>query len=214
MGFGLDAGDATGQAKGVGVEPHSLRDYTEGEHVRNIHWKTSARLGRPVVLEYVVEETRQIRLVLDDQLGMDPQAPARFEKAIVLASSLGAALLGQGFEVGLKAGGDSVPPGHGASHLDSILRMLAALEPATERSGDSDTFSRNSEGDGERMLSVHISHSDGTGSGGGMGDGVQPTVVIPVDQWDLIRGEWRPSGGLLAGSVTRPGARTFGQAAA
>jgi uncharacterized protein (DUF58 family) len=186
LGLGLDLGDATGQSKGVGVEPHTLRDYVHGEHVRNIHWKTTARLGKPVVLEYVVEETRQVCLVLSDQCAMDPDSLKQFEKAVVLTASLATALASQGLEVGLLAGKDFMAPEHGDKHMTAILRSLAMLQPNSD--GKMQVQS-GAVGDPNRLLTLEVAHGakpDSVRVGGAM-------VTLAVDQWELVRGEWKPA---------------------
>jgi hypothetical protein len=154
--------------------------------VRNIHWKTTARLGKPVVLEYVVEETRQVCLILSDQCAMDPDSLKQFEKAVVLTASLATALASQGLEVGLLAGKDFMAPGHGDKHMTAILRSLAMLQPNSD--GKMQVQS-GAVGDPNRLLTLEVAHGakpDSVRVGGAM-------VTLAVDQWELVRGEWKPA---------------------
>ncbi len=203
--FGLESGDAVGQAKGVGVEPHSLRDYTQGEHVRNIHWKTSARLGRPVVLEYVVEETRQVCLTLIAVPESGGDWDERLEKAVVLTASLAVHLIKAGYEVGLICGSESIPPGHGSSHSHAILRTLAGIDfqrLSLERISEAETV--RTAGMDSRSLVVEILYAR---KDRGEGSDTSYTVKLWVDDWELVRGEWRQSEAFLKQGESRDGTK-------
>jgi uncharacterized protein (DUF58 family) len=50
---------------GQGREFEKLRDYLPGDALQDIHWKASAKRGRPVTKEYQVERTQEVYVVVD-----------------------------------------------------------------------------------------------------------------------------------------------------
>lgn len=62
-----------------------LRDYRPGDPLQRVHWKSYARIGRPVVREYQDEFFERHALVLDT-FG-DERASAAFEEAVSVAAS-------------------------------------------------------------------------------------------------------------------------------
>jgi hypothetical protein len=67
---------------------HTLRDYVPGDDRRHVHWRTTARVGRLMVRQYV--DTRRSHLVV--VLDTDPGSYAdedEFELAVSIAASLG-----------------------------------------------------------------------------------------------------------------------------
>jgi uncharacterized protein (DUF58 family) len=64
----------------------SLRDYRPGDAMRNIHWKSWAKTGRPVVKEYQDEFFVRHALMLDTFAA--PQDAEHFEEAVSVAASL------------------------------------------------------------------------------------------------------------------------------
>ncbi len=108
----------------------SLRDYKPGDPLRAIHWRSFAKLGRPVVKEFQDEFFVRQGLVLDTYL--DGQSPAEFEAAVSVAASLAMrtpqrdALLDLMF-VGTQA--YRVTIGRGLGQVENMLEILACVEP-------------------------------------------------------------------------------------
>ncbi len=50
---------------GVSTELHALRAYQWGDDLRRIHWKATARLGRPIVAETTWEQHQSLVILLD-----------------------------------------------------------------------------------------------------------------------------------------------------
>jgi len=107
---------------------HGLRELRPGDDPRDIHWRTTARRGRPFVREFEDESGRAVIVVLDRRA---PPDAAAFESAVSFAASLALLLLRRGFRVGLSAGDSFLPPAASASHGGQILRCLALVEAAT-----------------------------------------------------------------------------------
>lgn len=122
---------ASGAERGVEVETPrrrggagellGARPYVEGDPLRGVHWPTSARVGRPMVIERAGEETRS-RVVRVD-LGA-PQLEDELSRAcgqIVTA-------LSRGERVGLELGEERVSPQQGGAHRRRLLTALALAE--------------------------------------------------------------------------------------
>jgi uncharacterized protein (DUF58 family) len=127
---GARAGDRRGRDRFYG-----LREFRTGENPRLIHWKSSARLGRPLVREMEDEDTRQVWILLDN-VPADPGlegAHERFELAVSFAATLARELVGDGYQVGLMLAASEfrpVPLRGGPTHLHYILRELALVGAA------------------------------------------------------------------------------------
>lgn len=124
---GGSGGDALARA-GARGEFRSLREYRAGDDPRDIHWRSSARLGTPVVREYEREEAESLWICLD--LAHPPSD--RVEAAIEVAASLAARAVARGERFALVLPGAEVPPGAGAGHLDRVLDTLARVEVSAD----------------------------------------------------------------------------------
>jgi uncharacterized protein (DUF58 family) len=129
----LSLGDAPVARKGRHGEFFGLREYRDGDGRHDIHWRSSARMGRLMVREYEEEAQQRATLVLDNALPRDPDEAERdeLERAVSLTASLAAAYLGAGYAVRLIARGALVPFSAGPSQLARILRELALLATVT-----------------------------------------------------------------------------------
>lgn len=115
-GHGDGAGAAARQVAG-------LRPFRQGDSVRDVHWKATARRGTPVVKEHDVDGGAALTLVIDrrgDAKQLEQLLSAATAAAFATASSTRALrVCSQGFTALLPAGS---PPG-----LD-VLRWLAAAD--------------------------------------------------------------------------------------
>ncbi len=128
-------GVALASSVGDSEEFVSLRDYRPGDPLRRVHWRSWARVGRPVVREYQDEFFVRHTLVLDTFARADHGE--RLEAAVSVAASLacaldtGESLLDLMF-VGPQAYCFTV--GRGLAHLDQMLEILAAVRACRDRS--------------------------------------------------------------------------------
>jgi uncharacterized protein (DUF58 family) len=103
---------------------HALRPYEQGDSMRNVHWRTSARTGQLMVRQY--QETRRSQMLL--VLGADAAHYAsddEFELAVSVLASVGTHVIGE--ENQIVAGWDG-----GAMHTVSPVSLLddsCRLEP-------------------------------------------------------------------------------------
>jgi len=119
-------GEKQSPARARSGDFHGLRELRPGDDPRDIHWRTTARRGRPFVREFEEETGRNIVVVLES--AAEDQAADTFETAVSYAASLALVLLHRSFRVGLQAGGVSVPPAVGPVQAGHILRCLALVE--------------------------------------------------------------------------------------
>jgi uncharacterized protein (DUF58 family) len=109
-------------------EFRGLRAFRPGDDPRDIHWRSSARRGMPLVREKEDEEAREATVVLDN----DPDAAAdaaAFERAVSEAAGVSVALVQRGFSVGLAVRGGEVRADVGGAQAERILRALAVIAP-------------------------------------------------------------------------------------
>lgn len=129
------SGESNTNTIGNSGEFVGLRDYRPGDPLRQIHWKSWARVGRPIVKE--LEDTHYTRfgLALDTlSTGRDDNA---FEEAVSVAASFAMgidtseSLLDLMF---LKDEAHVVTAGRGVERAERLLEVLAGVTPS--RSGD------------------------------------------------------------------------------
>ena len=124
------SGIALAQHVGDSEEFRSLRDYRPGDPLRSIHWRSFARMGKPIVREFREEFFSRHALVLDTSAPY-PFAPT-FEKAVSMAAWLIARPRDAESLLDLVFVGDRVhrlTAGRSLGSNDMLLRVLATLVP-------------------------------------------------------------------------------------
>lgn len=109
-------------------EFRGLRAYRDGDDPRDIHWRSTARRGFPLVREKEDEETREATVVLDNEPATAADEVA-FERAVSEAAGVCVELARRGFSVGLAVRGGEVRPSVGGAQTERILRALAVIAP-------------------------------------------------------------------------------------
>ncbi len=117
-------GVAARGARGSRGEYRSLREYRSGDDVRDVHWRSTARRGSPVVREYEQDgaETRWICL---DTKGEPGDAA---EVAVESAAALAARAARRQTPFALVADRHILEPGQGPGHLERVLDALARVD--------------------------------------------------------------------------------------
>jgi uncharacterized protein (DUF58 family) len=121
-------GVALATSVGDSEEFASLRDYRPGDPLRRIHWKSWARLGKPIVKEYQDEFFVRHALVLDT-FAPGEGTPA-FEEAVSVAASFACAIQTQESLLDLLFVGPEahvVTAGRGLAHTERMLEILACV---------------------------------------------------------------------------------------
>src|SRR5665213_2426830 len=112
----------------------ALREYRAGDALRRVHWKSFAKLGKPIVKEYQDEFFVRHALVLDTFGG--PAQEEIFEDAVSVAASLAYTIQNQDslldlMFVGLQA--YCFTSGRGVGHIEQILEVLASVRVCPEK---------------------------------------------------------------------------------
>lgn len=115
------AGESFAGAAGARGEYRGLRPYRPGDDPRDVHWRTTARVGQPVIREYERDRASALWICLD--LRCEPGDEA--EAAVELAASLAGAASRRGDPFGLATPEARVAPGTGAAQLERVLDALA-----------------------------------------------------------------------------------------
>jgi uncharacterized protein (DUF58 family) len=113
---------AAARRPGRGGDLYNLREYRWGDDPRLIHWRSTAKVGSPMVRELEAEATMDTRIVLE---GAGPG----LEAGVSRAASLVTHLIGAGSLVELAGPGVWVPLGAGRAQEQRLLTALALYEP-------------------------------------------------------------------------------------
>lgn len=109
------------------------REYREGDNVRDIDWRATARLNTPIVREYREEYFLRVGVVLDTYLPQDAsqEETETFEQAISLCAAAGDFMARSDYLVDIFAAGPNLyhlTAGRSLAYLDQILDILACVE--------------------------------------------------------------------------------------
>jgi len=121
--------------RGEGTEFHQLREYRQGDSLRSIDWKATARQGRPVSREYREERDQQVVVLLDAGRRMASRdgSQSHFDHCLQAVLRLSWTAARQGDSVGLLCFSDKlrtwVAPGKGRLAQDRILAAAHDLQP-------------------------------------------------------------------------------------
>jgi uncharacterized protein (DUF58 family) len=129
-GGGRRAPDAL-EARGREGEVTQLRDFREGDEMRSLHWKQTARQQTLVVVERQRPSQKPVFYVLDPRLDdVDDRAQReRFERLVSDIATGVMRRLREGVPVGLMVGSTVVPPVRSLRRAPTLLRLLAEVEP-------------------------------------------------------------------------------------
>ena len=137
--------------RGLGRDFESLREYREGDDLRDICWTATARRGSPITRQYQTERSQPVWIVLDCGRLMRARvalgAPGRavmpvaepgarvhskLDHACTTAVALAQLALYSGDRVGLLAYGQNTQqrllPGRGAAHMRQLIESLALVK--------------------------------------------------------------------------------------
>ncbi|MBI3924628.1 MAG: DUF58 domain-containing protein [Armatimonadetes bacterium] len=130
-------GIALSSKVGDSMEFLGTREFQPGDSIRDIHWKSWGRVGKPVVKEFQEEFFCRIALLLDTFVPPASGESFRgdFEASLSLAAAVADNLSHSEYIVDLFAAGPdlyTLQAGRNLAHLDNVLDVLACLEPCRE----------------------------------------------------------------------------------
>ncbi len=120
----LKAAAPTAGRPGARGEFESLREFRQGDDPRDVHWRSTARFGTPIVRTYLDEASESRWLVLDVR-EVDIEAA---EIALANLASTATRFTREGRSFGLIAGSVRIFPSTGNAHLESVLDALARVD--------------------------------------------------------------------------------------
>jgi uncharacterized protein (DUF58 family) len=121
-GGAADIAAAIGHATG-GDQPSGVRDFRAGDEIRSVHWRATARRGRPVVTEWDAAAGEGLEVVLDRRAD-----EAAFEGALSLVTSLALAARDAKERLTIHTQGLSKSFGPGHAPWEELLRALATAD--------------------------------------------------------------------------------------
>lgn len=129
------------QRRGLGMEFNQLREFREGDSLRQMDWKATARHRTPIAREYQEERDQQIIFMLDCGRRMRSQDGdlSHFDHALNALLLLGYVALRQGDAVGLSTFASEhnrhLAPVRGQSQLNLLLNSVYDLH-SSQRPAD------------------------------------------------------------------------------
>ena len=115
-------GNPTNDRSPSDVAFHTLREYVPGDDRRHVHWRTSARLNKLMVRQYIDNRRSHLGIVIDTNPANFADAD-EFELAISMAASLGLRAINEGQETSCVAGSAGVSSHNGQTLLDGLSRV-------------------------------------------------------------------------------------------
>ena len=109
--------------RGRGHDLHRIREHMPEDSARHVDWKATAKSMSLQVREFAREDERKLRIVFDNP-APGVVLEAAYEKAVVMAASLGWHFAEEPTELSFAAPGYS-----GAGDIYEFLRYLALVEP-------------------------------------------------------------------------------------
>jgi uncharacterized protein (DUF58 family) len=128
-----DPGRLTRGPLGLGTDFESIRDYLPDDDIRQVNWRATARVGRPMSNQYRVEQDRDVVCLLD--IGRLMAAPlgdrTRLDATVDAATAVALVADEVGDRAGVIAFDDRVrrrlPPARGGG--DAVVRAVFDIEP-------------------------------------------------------------------------------------
>ncbi len=149
--------------RGQGSDFHQLREYRDGDSLRQIDWKVTARLRKTISREYQDERDQQIVFLLDcgRKMHSRDEELSHFDHALNAVLLLAHVALRQGDAVGLLAfSGEPrwLAPRKGAGHLHPIMNAVYDLHTSSRASDYAGAARDLSERLRKRALVIFVSN--------------------------------------------------------
>lgn len=134
----IPVGSSRSRFRGVGTDFHSIRDYYDGDELKRINWKATARFDKMLVNDFESDRSGDITIILD-ATGND-NSPAETEalnRAMEAAVSISSSVLRNRHRVGMIIVGqyiDMVMPAFGRRQFYRIVDRVLSVSPGEVRS--------------------------------------------------------------------------------
>ena len=120
-----------------GDEFYTTRDYRDGDDLRKVHWRSSAKRGQLMIRQEERPWQARALLALDLRRGAHrgQGGQASFERLISIAASIAVRLAASGYELALITDdGRQVRPAGASDQASDVLDFLASVEPSRSTS--------------------------------------------------------------------------------
>lgn len=137
---GIFAGNYRSVFRGPGLEFDEVREYTEGDDMRNIDWNVSSRMGSPYAKTFREERELVLSLVIDVSASLDQGIGeiSKRDMAMILGAIFAFAAVHNNDRVGGVFFSDRiekwVPPSKGRKHVASLIQDMETLVASGEGS--------------------------------------------------------------------------------
>ena len=117
---------------GDSMEDIGNRDYRDGDNLRDIDWRATARLNKMIVREYREEYMLRAAVILDTHVAprSSSETSESFERAVSLCAAVGDYLARNEYVIDIFAAGPNLyhlMAGRSLAYLDQILDILACV---------------------------------------------------------------------------------------
>lgn len=131
IGYAKDLEGPTTDASPAGdVSFHAIREYTEGDDPRHVHWLSTAKAGTLMIKHYVDNRRPQVALVMDSRA--DSYPADEFETVVSAAASVGVASLISDQPASIFLGPDPVMASSRPMGIEPLLDALTLATPSGE----------------------------------------------------------------------------------
>ncbi len=124
---------------GFGIEFLDHREYSPGDNIRDVDWRTSSRSRQPQIRRYCDEAATDWFILLDCSSSMAFEQAEKWELGIQCAAAMAYLLIHQGNRVSILLFSNRIeqmlPLGRGSSHYARILQTLRQTTPQDQGSG-------------------------------------------------------------------------------
>lgn len=128
-GWGISEAES-GNARGAGIEPRGVREYTPGDSLRHVHWRSSARSTKMLVKEFEAGSHAVAAILLQRSRGTDIGAGAQTSLDLMCghAAYLSEMFMRQGIRVEFPGLEDGRTTGSHRERMSEIDELLASVE--------------------------------------------------------------------------------------
>ena len=133
-GWGINEAQS-GQAAGAGIEPRGVRPYANGDSLRHVHWRSSARMGSLMVKEFQAGSYGSCSFVIQASQGSDIGKGDVSSLDVICGHTLFLAeeLLRKGVTISFPNLTSTITEVFDADRIEGIAVLLGALQADSER---------------------------------------------------------------------------------
>lgn len=134
-GWGISEAES-GQTRGAGLEPRGVRQYVQGDSLRHVHWRSSAKTGQLLVKEFEAGTHSAAAFLIQDSAGSEVGTGAKTSLELICGHAvfLAETFVRMGAKVEFPGLDDA--PSHGSSQerIQEIYEELAGVQATSQLS--------------------------------------------------------------------------------